>query len=467
MPRDSSGNVTLYTPGNPVVTGTTIASAWGNNTLNDIANILTNSLDRSGNGGMLGQLKILDGTAGAPGLTFAGEPSTGIYRVSANQVGFSVGGAARFVLNTTSLIGSLGMNITLAPGAGVNGITITTASGTAAIQAAGPAATQISAFYVVQTGQSAWFHYQPPSLNDFRLNGAGADRFILTDQGALTLPIPVSNVVNITAKAFAAGIAASFVDSTGAFALQITPATAAIINNVGGTSLILRGGGANGITIASTGQLTVANGGLAITAGGMTITAGGANITGTTTVLGAGTVVGVATGGDKGAGTVNAAAGYYLNGNLIGAGSVYAVKAADEPRTSTVVLTNDSTLIYAIPAAGTYEFEFIAFVTVGANGIGIDANVNFSGSFGAGSYINLGTLSTTDNGQNVSATVNNAQLALGIASNTAASPYMVMLKGSIVATGAGTLGFAYSQNISNATPTIVKAGSYMRVAKMA
>ena len=47
MPRDIFGNYTLPAL-NPVVTGTTIASAWANNTLNDIATALTASLSIDG-----------------------------------------------------------------------------------------------------------------------------------------------------------------------------------------------------------------------------------------------------------------------------------------------------------------------------------------------------------------------------------------------------------------------------------
>lgn len=46
MPR-SSGTYTLPA-GNPVVPATTITTTWGNNTLNDIANELTNSIPRDG-----------------------------------------------------------------------------------------------------------------------------------------------------------------------------------------------------------------------------------------------------------------------------------------------------------------------------------------------------------------------------------------------------------------------------------
>lgn len=44
----SSGTFSLYTPGNPVVAGTTIAVSWANNTLNDIATGLTTCLLKDG-----------------------------------------------------------------------------------------------------------------------------------------------------------------------------------------------------------------------------------------------------------------------------------------------------------------------------------------------------------------------------------------------------------------------------------
>lgn len=48
MSRNGSGLYTLYTPGNPVVTGTTISSSWANNTLSDIATALTQSIAKDG-----------------------------------------------------------------------------------------------------------------------------------------------------------------------------------------------------------------------------------------------------------------------------------------------------------------------------------------------------------------------------------------------------------------------------------
>lgn len=91
MPRDSNGNYTLPA-GNPVVSGTTIDTGWANPTLSDVANELTNSLDRNGRGAMLAPFKFLDGTSGLPGITWTNEPSTGFYRAGASDMRVSVAG---------------------------------------------------------------------------------------------------------------------------------------------------------------------------------------------------------------------------------------------------------------------------------------------------------------------------------------------------------------------------------------
>lgn len=48
MPRNGSGVFTVFTPGNPVVTGTVISSTVHNNTMNDIATALTQSISSTG-----------------------------------------------------------------------------------------------------------------------------------------------------------------------------------------------------------------------------------------------------------------------------------------------------------------------------------------------------------------------------------------------------------------------------------
>lgn len=91
MARNAGGTYALPA-GNPVVTGTVVASSWANTTLSDLATEMTDSLDRSGKGGMLAPLLLVDGAVGLPGIAFNSEPSTGMYRAAANDLRFGVAG---------------------------------------------------------------------------------------------------------------------------------------------------------------------------------------------------------------------------------------------------------------------------------------------------------------------------------------------------------------------------------------
>ena len=79
MPRDPAGNFTLEA-GNPVQPSTTIATTWANPTLDDIAANLTDSLSRSGLGGMLVAFRNVDGIQAAPGITWTNELGSGFFR---------------------------------------------------------------------------------------------------------------------------------------------------------------------------------------------------------------------------------------------------------------------------------------------------------------------------------------------------------------------------------------------------
>ena len=92
MPRDSSGSYSLPA-GNPVVSGTTITSIWANTTMSDIADALTNSLSRNGQGGMLAPLKFADGSETQPGIAYVNEPGSGLYRAASNDVRMTIGGS--------------------------------------------------------------------------------------------------------------------------------------------------------------------------------------------------------------------------------------------------------------------------------------------------------------------------------------------------------------------------------------
>lgn len=119
MARDSSGNHTLPA-GNPVVTGTPVSSTTHNNTLADLSSELTDSLSRSGKGGMSAALKLADGTVGAPALTFTSDADSGLYRVGANNVAISVNGVKTLEVKTTGVETAVGLTVTAGSGVEVS-----------------------------------------------------------------------------------------------------------------------------------------------------------------------------------------------------------------------------------------------------------------------------------------------------------------------------------------------------------
>lgn len=92
--RNAGGSYALPA-GNPVVTGSAISSTWANNTLTDIGTEITNSLDRSGRGGMTGTLSLATGSSGALSANWTAETTTGFYRAAANDIRFQVAGTVR------------------------------------------------------------------------------------------------------------------------------------------------------------------------------------------------------------------------------------------------------------------------------------------------------------------------------------------------------------------------------------
>ena len=70
-----------------------------------MASAFTDSLSRSGLGGMLVPFTLVDGTVSTPAFAFQNEPNTGIYRAGAFDARFAVGGADVFKWATASLVG--------------------------------------------------------------------------------------------------------------------------------------------------------------------------------------------------------------------------------------------------------------------------------------------------------------------------------------------------------------------------
>lgn len=88
MARSPTGTFTLVA-GNPVVTGTIITSDWANTTMPDIGAALTDSLSRTGQGGMLAPIRGVSGSATSPAHSFTDFPRSGMYAVSANEMRYA------------------------------------------------------------------------------------------------------------------------------------------------------------------------------------------------------------------------------------------------------------------------------------------------------------------------------------------------------------------------------------------
>lgn len=102
MPRDINGNYTLPS-GNPVVAGTPVSDVWANQTLADIAEALSDSLSRSGEGGMLVGFENAAGNITAPGITWTDETSAGFYRAGAGDFRYAIGGVDMFQITSTAV----------------------------------------------------------------------------------------------------------------------------------------------------------------------------------------------------------------------------------------------------------------------------------------------------------------------------------------------------------------------------
>ena len=120
MPRNASGVYTLPA-GNPVVPGTVIDAAWANDTLEDLANEVTNSLSRTGAGGMLAPFRIADGNVTGPGISYLNETNTGLYRSGAGSVWMSVLGVNTAQFSTVGFTIPFGKALTAQGNASVAG----------------------------------------------------------------------------------------------------------------------------------------------------------------------------------------------------------------------------------------------------------------------------------------------------------------------------------------------------------
>lgn len=88
MPRDGSGNFT-FDEARPEA-GEIINADWMNDILDDVENGLTDSLSRSGKGGMQAPLPFDDGSQANPGITWTNELGSGFFRAANGDMQVSV-----------------------------------------------------------------------------------------------------------------------------------------------------------------------------------------------------------------------------------------------------------------------------------------------------------------------------------------------------------------------------------------
>jgi hypothetical protein len=134
MSRNASGTWTQSIA--DFVTGTVIDSSDVNSLVDDIGAELTDSLSRSGKGGMLARLRGVDGTSALPAYAFTSETTIGLYRAGAADVRMSSNGTdlqkwtATSVLMYQALTAEKGLTVTNSTSNGAG--TTSTGNGTGA-----------------------------------------------------------------------------------------------------------------------------------------------------------------------------------------------------------------------------------------------------------------------------------------------------------------------------------------------
>lgn len=300
MPRNSSGIYTLP-GGNPVTPGDVIEAAWANTTMEDVADALTNSLSRTGAGGMLAPFRIADGTITAPGLSFLNETNSGLYRQSAGQIWMSVNGTNVLQYTSNGVLVPVGKTLTA-----IGNIAATTldVSTSATIELA----TLTGNTKLGKGTGTESLRVVPAALavNWLRIYGAATGAGPTIDaQGSDT------NInLNLAAKGTGSIVAASPV--TLSSTLSVTGAitvTGGVTGPVTSSNAVLTGGTINNVVIGGSTPQTITGTTITSTVGFVGNLTG--NVTGNTTGTHTGAVVGNVTGNVTGSltGNVTAASG--------------------------------------------------------------------------------------------------------------------------------------------------------------
>lgn len=206
MPRDVAGNYTLPAGINPVIADTLIDVDWANPTLNDVALQLNNVLTRDGLLGPVTAFKVQDGTVAAPGLSFASQASTGLYR-TATEAGFSLAGVRQWFVNAS---GFNATNLTVTGTLTADGISsgsytpaYTTITGVSISFTPSVAYWLRIGAQVIVFGSVSFSNNTAPFNSEFRMTLPIASNFTLTTQaaGSGNLVVPTNSNYAFTVTA--------------------------------------------------------------------------------------------------------------------------------------------------------------------------------------------------------------------------------------------------------------------------
>jgi hypothetical protein len=257
--RDSAGIYTFPIGAPLVVPDTTIESLNENTWRNDVANELTNSLDRNGRGGMLAPFRIADGSMAVPGLSFLNDPNCGIWRESADVWHIVAGGAnqLQFSLNGTRLENNLALGaFTISNnGTGTQGISVGAGNIVSVVTpAAGDAIRWTNLGATPRTG---YLFSSDTTVGIFDSAGGGGN-------GMLLIPGTNNVVIRVNSIARATFTAGQAIQAAGN--ITIPPASALYLD--GGGDTYIQESSANVMTFAAGGvvRLTVASAGITLSA---------------------------------------------------------------------------------------------------------------------------------------------------------------------------------------------------------
>lgn len=179
-----------------------------------------------------------------------------------------------------------------------------------------------------------------------------------------------------------------------------------------------------------------------------------------------GMIVGAPTGGDQGAGTLNAT-GLFVNSIQTNPVAVK-VKAALTNRISTTTLSADPDLTFALPVAGTYKIEVVApWSQNGSTTNGISCGLTCVGATVTSSVQSLqlaGSIGSLAAGATIPVLVTSASVG---STNIGGLTNIIQIEGIIVVSVPGTIALSWAQGASVATNTSLLAGATMIVTRIA